>query len=403
MKPFRRIHQRRWCSGQSFALRWSDGVSSLNNRIEISEAHLAANYRAIQSVAGEATEVLAVVKANGYGHGAENSAVALVEAGAHWLGVTCVSEGMRVRRALSTPANILVMCGFSSDEVPAMREHCLTPVVWTLEQAQWLAGQSIPVHVEIDTGMHRQGVRPGDDLAALLGAIRAAGIEVEGVLTHFSSSEEAGSPRTPAQQQCFADAVAAIVRAGVQPRWVHAGASSAVDNPAGPAKWLVELAASAGAKAMVRTGIALYGFCMPISGAAEPLLQRMLKPVMTWKARVLSVGTLAAGESVGYNATYTAMAPMRIALLPVGFADGLRRELASTNDKPGGWVMLHGKPAPVLGKISMNLTVVDVSAIPDAQAGDEAVVLGPGISAQDHARLAETTVYEILCGVHPCG
>ncbi len=118
---------------------------------------------------------------------------------------------------------------------------------------------------------------------------------------------------------------------------------------------------------------------------------------------MLSVGALAAGESVGYNATYTAPAPMRIAVLPVGFADGLRRELGSANGKPAGWVMLHGRRAAILGRISMNLTVVDVTRIPEARAGDEAVVLGQGITAQDHARLAETTVYEILCGVHPCG
>jgi alanine racemase len=375
----------------------------LNNWIEVSEANLAANFQAIQSAVGEATEVLAVVKANGYGHGAEASALAVVAAGARWLGVTCASEGVRVRRALGAPANILVMCGFSAAEVPAMREHGLTPSVWTLEQVHWLAGQGMPVHVEVDTGMHRQGVRAGDDLAALLVAIKAARIEVEGVSTHFSSSEEAASLVTLAQQRCFADAVAAIVRAGVRPKWVHAGASSAVDNPTGPARWLLDLAASAGARAMVRTGIALYGFCMPIAGDAEPLLQPMLKPVMTWKARVLSVGALAAGESVGYNATYTATAPMRVALLPVGFADGLRRELASTNHKPGGWVMLHGQRAAILGRISMNLTVVDVTSIPEVHAGDAAVVLGPGITAQDHARLAHTTVYEILCGVHPCG
>jgi alanine racemase len=279
----------------------------------------------------------------------------------------------------------------------------MTPVVWTLEQVGWLAGQGVPVHVEVDTGMHRQGVRPGENLAALLAAIKAAGIGVEGVLTHFSSSEEAASSRTLAQQRCFAGAVATMVQGGVQPKWVHAGASAAVDNPTGPAKWLVDLAASAGAKAMVRTGIALYGFCLPIAGDADAMLKPLLKPVMTWKARVKSVGALAAGESVGYNATYTAAGPMRIALLPVGFADGLRRELASTNDKPGGWVMLHGRRAEILGRISMNLTVVDVTAIPEVKAGDEAVVLGTGISAQDHARLAETTVYEILCGVHPCG
>src|ERR1700677_1104242 len=106
---------------------------------------------------------------------------------------------------------------------------------------------------------------------------------------------------------------------------------------------------------------------------------------MTWKARVLSIRSLAPGETVGYNATFTASAPMRIALIPAGYADGLRRELSSTSDKPGGWVMIHGQRAPILGRISMNLTVVDVTHIPDVHPGDEATILGDGVTADDHA------------------
>jgi alanine racemase len=123
---------------------------------------------------------------------------------------------------------------------------------------------------------------------------------------------------------------------------------------------------------------------------------------MTWKAQVLTVSDLAPGDTVGYNATFTAGQPMRIALLPAGYADGLRRELSSTSEKPGGWVMIHGQRAPILGRISMNLTVVDVSHIPGVAPGDPAVLLGPGITADDHARLAQTISYEILCGIHPC-
>ena len=153
---------------------------------------------------------------------------------------------------------------------------------------------------------------------------------------------------------------------------------------------------------MVRPGISLYGYVLPIDGPGTPHIQPALKPVMTWKAHVLSVGDLAPGETVGYNATYTATTPMRIAVLPVGYADGLRRELSSTNQKPGGWVILHGRRAPILGRISMNLTVVDVTSIPDAASGDQAILLGAGITADDHARLARTISSEILCGVHPC-
>jgi alanine racemase len=208
---------------------------------------------------------------------------------------------------------------------------------------------------------------------------------------------------TQLQERRFEQAVVQVREAGLRPRWVHAGNSSAVDNPAQEWPWLVELAASVGARAMVRPGIALYGYCLPIEGDAQAHVRPVLQPVMTWKARVLAVRDLAAGETIGYNATFTAKEPMRVALLPVGYADGLRRELSSCGQEPGGWVMVRGKRAWVLGRVSMNLTVVDVTGIAGVVAGDEVVVLGPGVTADDHARLAGTIAYEILCGVKPCG
>jgi alanine racemase len=160
-----------------------------------------------------------------------------------------------------------------------------------------------------------------------------------------------------------------------------------------------------GARAMVRCGIALYGYCLPIAGGgSESKLRGALRPVMTWKTRVLDVRDVAAGETVGYNATFTVKAPMRLALLPVGYADGLRRELGATDRQPGGWVMIGGrdgteKRAPIVGRVSMNLTMVDVTGIDGVQVGDEVVLLGDGVTADDHARLAGTISYEILCGV----
>ena len=159
---------------------------------------------------------------------------------------------------------------------------------------------------------------------------------------------------------------------------------------------------------MVRCGIALYGYCSPITGAdaasVPSKLRPALQPVMTWKTRVMDLRDLPAGETVGYNATFTAPAPMRLALLPVGYADGLRRELSGTNARPGRWVILHGGDgsahrAPIVGRVSMNLTMVDITAIPGVHIGDEVVLLGDGITADDHARLAQTIPYEILCAV----
>ena len=377
----------------------------VNSWIEISEERLAGNFRVVAEAAGDETDVLAVVKANAYGHGADPCAVALARAGARWFGVADAREGARVRRALDAAgfvdAGILVMLGLMPTDVAAIAEHRLTPVVWTAAQVKLLAGTGARVHVEVDTGMGRQGARPGAEVDAVLDAIGAAGLALDGAMTHFCAAEVVGSEKTREQERQFAVTVAQVRAKGLAPQWVHAGSSSSVDDPAREATWLAELARSVGARAMVRCGIALYGYCLPIegAGAAESKIRAALKPVMTWKTRVLDVREMAAGETVGYNATFTAPGPMRLALLPVGYADGLRRELASTNAKAGGWVMVRGQRAPIVGRVSMNLTMVDVSGIDGVRVGDEVVVLGDGATADDHARIAGTISYEILCGV----
>ncbi len=383
--------------------------------IEVSEERLAANFRAIAQAVGAETAVLAVVKANAYGHGIELCSPALARAGAPWLGVTGASEGARTRLALAEAGlarggqpGILLMCGFTQQDVEAIAEHALTPVVWTPEQVGWLEGSGLAVHVEVDTGMARQGVHPGAELEDLLAEIDAAELPLVGLLTHFCAAEAAHSELTQRQERRFEAAIAQVRRQGLAPKWVHAGSSSSVDNPAQASPWLVDLARSVGARAMVRCGCALYGYCVPIEGAdaafVQPKLRPALRPVMTWKTRVLSLRDLAAGETVGYNATFTAPAPMRLAMLPVGYADGLRRELSGTDARPGGWVILRGGDgsahrASIVGRVSMNLTMVDVTAIPGVRVGDEVVVLGDGITADDHARLAQTIPYEILCAV----
>ena len=262
-------------------------------------------------------------------------------------------------------------------------------------------GTTARVHLEVDTGMGRQGVAVGEPLDRVLGSIAASTLKLDGFFTHFCSSEEADSVLTGVQEERFEGAVEQLRGSGLKPAWVHAGNSSTVDNPAPPPGWLVALAASVHALAMVRSGLALFGYALPIEGSAEPQVRMELQPVMTWRASILAVRELAAGDTVGYNATFTAERPMRVALLGVGYADGLRRELSGAASGLGGWVMVCGQRCAVLGRISMNLTVVDVSGI--AECGGSAVVLGDGVTADDHAGVAGTIAYEILCGVHPCG
>ncbi|WP_353072869.1 alanine racemase [Tunturiibacter gelidiferens] len=395
----------------------------MKNWVEVSEQRLAGNYKLLQEAAGAETAVLAVVKANAYGHGAAVCAPVLARAGAEWLGVTDVVEGAAVREALAGAGiareeqpEVLVMSGLLREDAGDVIRHGLTPVVWLREQMEWLveaAGQSggvvMPVHVEIDTGMARQGVAPGEELEALLGWVKGqTALRVDGVMTHFASSEVAGSAQTLAQRKRFDEAMDAVAAAGVRPAWVHAGNSSTLDNQGaeGNVPWLRGLAAGVGAKSMVRTGIALYGYCLPIEGGGLNTVRRELQPVMTWKTRVIGVREVEAGETVGYNGIFVAERAMRLALLPVGYADGLRRELSASNARLGGWAMVRGQRAAIVGRVSMNLTVVDVSGIADVAVGDEVVVLGDGVTADDHARLAGTIAYEIVCAVqtaHRCG
>jgi alanine racemase len=401
--------------------------------VEVSERRLAANYKVL-SAAGDGIAVLAVVKANAYGHGAAVCAPVLANVGAEWLGVADAAEGCAVRKALAAagietlrqPA-ILVMCGALAEDADTIVQQGLTAVVWERQQMEDLAAAAarrgvkspLAVHLEIDTGMARQGVAPGEEMHALLRWLKEhKELRMDGVMTHFASAEEAGSPQTLEQREQFEQAIAAVVAADLHPAWVHAGNSSLIDNQgleeslSESFSWLRGLANRVGARPMVRSGIALYGYCLPICGAvvdagvtpnsrvsSRSRVHTDLQPVMTWKTRVIALRNIQAGDAVGYNATFTAPRPMRLALLPIGYSDGLRRELSSSNAKPGGWVMLHGQRAAIIGRVSMNLTVVDVSQISGVAVGDEVVVLGDGVTADDHARLAGTISYEILCGV----
>ncbi len=365
------------------------------------------NLRAVQLAAGSAVETLAVVKANGYGHDAALVAQVLVAGGARWLGVSDAEEGARVRAAVGVETRILVMCGMEAADAPAMVAHGLTPVIWTvdhltaLEAAAAEAGRTVRAHVEIDTGMSRQGVPAGVDLSNLLERLKASRwVSCEGVMSHLAASEVAGSVVTAAQRRRFAAALELATAVGVRPGpvrpfYVHLGNSSAVDEGStGP--WMREMAARMGATAMVRTGLAVYGYCLEVE-AGEGILAKRLRPALTWKTRVIGLREVAAGATVGYGATFTAPAPMRLALLPVGYADGLRREASSGIGN--GWVRIAGKHAAVVGRVSMNLTLVDVTGLPKIAMGQEVVLLGEGVSAADHAAWCGTIPYEILCGL----
>ena len=380
--------------------------------LEISRARLEANVRALREAAGAGVELLAVIKADAYGHAAETVAPLLAAAGVSWMGVTDVEEGARIRARLRTAregdaTRLLVMLGPEPEDADGIVAHRLTPVVWTVEQiaalerAARIRGERLRVHVEVETGMARQGAASGAELATVLDALRAAEhVELEGLMTHLCSSEAAGSGVTAVQRGRFDQAIAQVEEEGLRPRWLHMGNTSAVD--AGDTMGFIrEAAARLGATPLVRCGYGLYGYAMPLTGSApasaEPQVRPRLAPVLRWTTRVLSVRELQAGDGVGYGQTFVAQGPMRVALLPVGYADGFRR--AASSGMGNGWVSVRGERAAVLGRVSMNQTVVDVTHIPGVNAGDEVVLLGDSPTAEDHARWAGTIGYEILCGL----
>jgi len=366
--------------------------------VEVSKGKLLHNYRALRALVGTDTELLAVVKANAYGHGLEGCARALASDGAHWLAVTSVEEGVALRAACPE-SRILVLSGVWPGEAEPALDHHLTPSVWETSHFDLLEGEArrrgvgrgeLPVHLEIDTGMSRQGVQPRN-LGKILSRFEGRSpFRLEAVMTHFHTPDDAQP--TLAQIRELRLAVDTVVQAGLHPEFISAGSSADVLRQSTGA--VTEMAQKCGARRMVRTGIALYGYA-PQRGAGPDL-----EPVASWKARVTSVLEIEPGTNAGYGATFTAARRTRLALLPVGYADGLNRLLSNK-----GWVLIRGRRAPIAGRVSMDQTMVDVTEIPETAAGDEVVLIGSQggsrVTAADLAELLGTISYEVLCGIAP--
>ncbi len=377
---------------------------------EVSRAHLIANYLELRHRAGSAG-MLAVVKANAYGHGLEYCAHAFVSAGAAWLGVTSVEEGIRAR-IVAPESQILVMSGIWQGEAEAALKHRLTPLVWEGYHLDLLSEaarkmrrppRSVPVHLEVDTGMSRQGLSPRPaSLDGFLTALHAGpALYLDGVATHFSAPESFEDAANAEQLARFDAALAHLAATGLSPAWVHVG-NSATLLRGDQLEALQRTAARIGAGLMLRPGLSLYGYAPRFVGdAGATAIQdagARLHPALAWKSRVTSLRTIQAGEGAGYNSTFRATRPTRLALLPIGYADGLNRLLSNR-----GSVLVRGQRAPIAGRISMDQTILDVTAIPGVEIGEEAVILGrqgeDTITADEIGRLTGTIPYEVLCAI----
>jgi alanine racemase len=380
-------------------------------RVEIRTRSLEDNYRFLQSLAAPHAELLAVVKADAYGHSLALCAPSLVRAGAKWIGVTSVEEAITAR-SLCPEARILVMGGAFPGQGAEVIRHSLTAVAWEpwqfdeLESAAQAAGAkpgSIPIHLEIDTGMSRQGVSP-EGLAAILPRFRSQSpLRVEGVMTHLLAADEADGIMTDMQfaqldraLEAIKDAIKAAAR---QPEWLSVGQSATL--LAGRTGQIANLASRFGMKPMLRPGLALYGiapqFDPPFDEPPQAVTaaRHRLQPVLSWKTAVAGVRTIPPGAVVGYNGTFVATEPMRLALLPAGYADGLDRRLGNRFS-----LLVRGQRAPLVGRVSMDLAVLDVTEIPDVQPGDEVVILGiqgeESVTAFDHAEVTGTIPWEVF-------
>ena len=362
---------------------------------------LAANFQAIQSyLAGEvalnraagagtlvAPGIIAVVKANAYGHGARPVAAALEGAGATMLAVADIEEGVDLRAAgIRIP--ILVFGALSVSDVSGVFDYGLTPTISSpaagvaLETAAATRAVTLAYHLKIDTGLNRLGFRHDNLRRTLPPLLRSANLRLDAVYTHFGTADEPESPRFDLQRRRFDEASRTIDELGGGPRLRHAANSAALVRDS--RVWYD----------FVRPGLLLYGLVPPPLQTTLPL-----RPVMSLTSRVVAVKGVRAEEAVGYGARFTASRPTRLAVVPAGYADGLDRRLEGR-----GVVLIHGRRAPVVGAVSMDMLTVDVTDIDEVAPGDEVVILGRGgddpaqaIDAREMASWIQTIPYEVLC------
>ncbi len=360
---------------------------------EISRSALAHNIATIRSVVGEA-RICAVVKANGYGHGAQLVAPALLEAGADLLAVAIVDEGIELRD-LGITAPILLLAEIPANTLRVAMEHDLTLTVGSLAGARAVAevarelGGTYRVHLKVDTGMYRQGVDPADALEAAQ-ILATPHLSLEGIYTHFPVADGVGEHDrvfTMNQIVTFTQLVAALAAKGFRPPLVHlansAGALGHLDSVAG----------------LVRPGLALYGYA-PAGWLGDALASRglRLRPAMTLRAHVVAARDVAAGERPSYGRRQPLTVDSRIVTVPFGYADGYPRRLFDA----GAYVLIDGQRFPLAGSVTMDQLLVNVGTA-DVNVGDDVVLLGRdgifSVTAEDWAVWASTITWEILCGI----
>lgn len=374
---------------------------------EVDLSNLAYNLRSIRKFVNPAEEkrktprkILSIVKGNGYGHGGPQVAKALEKAGSDWFGVTCTDEGIEVRSA-GVRKPILILTGFVPGEEGRLIEHDLTAVIHRQEQLPLLQRAAaknpkkkrVSFHLKIDTGMNRLGIATNEveSFAKLLD--KCKNLQLGGVFTHFASSEVFSNThigqQTREQEERFHEALEKLRSLGIDTGIVHLANSAAIVTR--PETWAD----------MVRPGAILYGYHPgydPAEKRAEIEARLPLKPVMSLRTKIIGLRDVPAGAGVGYNESFVAKRPSRIGVLAAGYGDGLHRSLGNR-----GNVLVRGKLAPIVGIISMDVTMIDVTDVSGAQVGDVATIYGEDgecrLPAHLVARSIGTVTSDLLCMV----
>jgi alanine racemase len=374
---------------------------------EVSLSALTHNLQAIRKFVNPAEEkrktprkILSIVKGDAYGHGGPQVAKALEKAGSDWFGVTCTEEGIAVRKA-GVRKPILILTSFVRGEESRLVEHDLTAVIHRCEQLPLLEraaarrGGKKPVsfHLKMDTGMNRLGIAPGDVECFARQLAKCKHLRLGGIFTHFASSEVFSNTRTGqqtrAQEERFYAAVERLRTLGIDPGIVHLANSAAIVSR--PETWAD----------MVRPGAILYGYHPgydPVEKRAEIEARLPLKPVMSLRTKIINLRSIPAGAGVGYNETFVAQRPSRIGVLAAGYGDGIHRSLGNR-----GSVLVRGKLAPIVGIVSMDVTMIDVTDVPEAEIGDVATIYGVDGQRSHPAHLVArslgTVTSDLLCMV----
>ncbi len=363
--------------------------------IEIDRARLKSNLAEFRKLMRPSTNLMVVVKANAYGHGLEAAAAAIAE-DADWLGVNCVDEALALTRiGVTKPIAILGHTTF--DRIEDVVGNGCRQVLYRLDVANALSAAAAKLrttakaHLKIETGTNRQGVALSDLETFVAAVKRLPAIEIEGVYTHFANIEDTLDPAfARGQVEKFISAVAMLKRLDVNPPQIHASATAGT------------LLYPDMDFTMVRVGIGAYGVWPSREtqiAARERGRQLSLAPALTWKTRVAQVKSIQAGDYVGYGLTYQARRPMQIVVLPVGYYDGYDRELSNS-----GRALIHGKHVPVIGRVAMNMTVLDVTDT-GAEPDEEVVLLGrqgnAEIRAEELAEKIGTIPYEVVSRINP--